>query len=254
MAEGGTIFLDEIGELSMIAQVKLLRVLQEHELMRVGGTEAVKVDFRLVAATNKDLAKEVEEGTFRKDLYYRLNVVQLTVPPLRNRKKDIPNLAKFFIEKFCSELGRTNCSIAPETFVKMLEYSWPGNVRELENSLQKAVLFAENGVIRMEFPSEDTEIMIREEVPEDIESARAEYLKESDRTNVPPIAQPETFALDAAEFCTLEEMERQYILRVIDHCGGKIGGHGGAAEILGMKRTTLLSRMAKLGIDNRKSM
>lgn len=240
LAEGGTIFLDEIGELSLISQVKLLRVLQEHELMRVGGTEAVKVDFRLIAATNKDLQKEVEAGNFRKDLYYRLNVVQLNIPPLRDRKKDIPNLANFFIEKFCAELGRPTCSIEPETFVKMLQYPWPGNVRELENAVQKAVLFAENGMLRMELdgeagmPAEDADTIL----------PAADV---ADRMNVSVDTKERTGML-SEEFCTLEEMERRYILQVIDHCGGKIGGKGGAAEILGVKRTTLLSRMEKLGI------
>jgi len=256
LAEGGTIFLDEIGELSMIAQVKLLRVLQEHELMRVGGTEAVKVDFRLIAATNKDLQKEVEAGSFRKDLYYRLNVVQLNIPSLRDRKKDIPNLANFFIEKFCAELGRPTCSIEPETFVKMLQYPWPGNVRELENTIQKAVLFAENGMIRMNLD-------VEENPADGAETAAAVSAGASVSAALPAAESSDTAGavsnlsaagtspedVEATEaFCTLEEMERRYILQVIAHCGGKIGGRGGAAEILGVKRTTLLSRMEKLGI------
>ena len=253
MAEGGTIFLDEIGELSLLSQVKLLRVLQEHELMRVGGTEAVKVDFRLIAATNKDLAKEVEAGNFRKDLYYRLNVVQLEIPPLRSRKKDIPNLAKFFIEKFCSELGRSNCAIASETFVKMLEYSWPGNVRELENSLQRAVLFAEDGVIRMDFQMEEPEKLLLAEQPEKEESPVREPVAAASAESAAGDESVPAAAEEGDGFLTLEEMERRYIMQVIEHCGGKIGGRGGAAEILGMKRTTLISKMNKLGIGTRKT-
>ncbi|MBQ8563447.1 MAG: sigma-54-dependent Fis family transcriptional regulator [Firmicutes bacterium] len=257
MAEGGTIFLDEIGELSMIAQVKLLRVLQEHELMRVGGTEVVKVDFRLVAATNKDLQKEVEAGTFRRDLYYRLNVVQLSIPPLRKRKKDIPSLAKFFIEKFCAELGKPACAIEPDTFLRMMEYPWPGNVRELENALQKAVLFAENGMLRMELPigAQAEELLLEEKETEPEGAAAVLQTLEAERgTSAMAEVAEAKILLEKEVFCTLEDMERNYILRVVAHCKGKIGGKGGAAEILGMKRTTLLSRMEKLGIANQRKM
>ena len=241
LAEGGTIFLDEVGELSLIAQVKLLRVLQEHELMRVGGTEAIKVDFRLVAATNKDLWKEVELGTFRKDLYYRLNVVQLQIPPLRNRTKDIPNLANFFIEKYCRELEKPMCILEPATLIAMLNYPWPGNVRELENTMQKAVLFAESNTVHIDFDSmESVEKWNAPVVEEQLTAKKTEYASKA--VDVEHLM---------SELLTLEELERRYIQTVIDHCGGKISGKGGASEILGMKRTTLISRMDKLGMRNR---
>ncbi len=247
LAEGGTIFLDEVGELSLIAQVKLLRVLQEHELMRVGGTEAVSVDFRLVAATNKDLLKEVEAGRFRKDLYYRLNVVQLQIPPLRNRKKDIPTLANFFIEKYCSELGKRTCALEPATLVAMLNYPWPGNVRELENTIQKAVLFAEDNVVRINFDNPDTLQNLELQ-----EFSQSSVLQMQDAADIKDSAALSDFAEKSREeLMTLEEMERLYIRQVLDYCGGKLSGKGGAAEILGLKRTTLISKMDKLGMRNK---
>lgn len=234
MAEGGTIFLDEIGELSLLSQVKLLRVLQEHELMRVGGTESVHVDFRLIAATNKDLKEEVSKDNFRKDLFYRLNVVQLSIPPLRKRKNDIPALAGFFIRKYCKQLGKSNYRIDQDTFRGMMSYPWPGNIREMENLLQKAVLFSDDNIVKIDFDKYKSEFHTETEPP-----------KENEQKTIKAFTQ----ALSVStEFLTLEEMERSYIEEVLSHCGGKIAGKGGAAEILGMKRTTLISRMEKLGM------
>jgi len=214
LAHGGTIFLDEIGELSLLAQVKLLRVLQEHEIMRVGGTEAIKINFRLIAATNKDLKQAVERGSFRRDLYYRLNVMPLEVPPLRERKSDIPRLASFFVEKYCRLLGREKCIIRPGSVLWLLNYNWPGNVRELENLIQKAVLLTEGNEIKIE--------------------------------NFEPGGGGKTIGMETVQ--TLEEVERNHILKVIGHCKGKIAGADGAAALLGLKRTTLISRMEKYGI------
>jgi len=228
IAEGGTIFLDEIGELPLAAQVKLLRILQEHEFMRVGGTENIKVNFRLIAATNKDLSYEVEKGTFRRDLYYRLNVVELMIPPLRDRKKDIPVLASFFIDKFCKEYDKEYCTIASDSFINMLNYAWPGNVRELENILQRAVLFSEDNVIHLEFQSEELN---------------------------QPKAENNSVITDADKrkgFMTLEEMEKKHIQDAISLCGGKIGGKNGAAELLGLNRNTLNSKIRKYGIKIQK--
>ena len=245
LAEGGTIFLDEIGELSLMAQVKLLRVLQEHEFMRVGGNSVVKVDFRLIAATNKDLRYEVEQGTFRKDLYYRLNVVQLQIPPLRSCKEDILNFAEFFIRKFCLEQGKTLCRIDEKTKEAILSYAWPGNVRELENAMQKAVLFSKNGWIQVDLRKES----------ENSFSASVTTVKETEtQQDIPKNLEAKEMLPSAAylqknnALLTLEELERSYIAEVLAHCGGKIAGKGGAAEILGMKRTTLISRMEKLGM------
>lgn len=216
-AEGGTVFLDEIGELSMYAQTKLLRVLQEKTLMRVGGTSEIKVNFRLVAATNKDLEREVEKGNFRQDLYYRLNLIQLQIPPLRERKEDILNFAKFFIQKFEQQLGESGHYLSEDTMLWMLDYSWPGNIRELENVIHRAVLLAEGDEIHIE-----------------------------------PIKKAKGKTLGTVKVETLEEMERKYILQVLDLCNGKISGPGGAAELLGIKRTTLTSKMEKLGIEKSK--
>ena len=252
LAEGGTIFLDEIGELSLMAQVKLLRVLQEHEFMRVGGNSVVKVDFRLIAATNKDLHNEVEQGAFRKDLYYRLNVVQLQVPPLRSRKEDILNFAEFFIAKFCAEQNKPLCRIDEKTKMEMLAYDWPGNVRELENVMQRAVLFSRNGWIQVELRKEgecDFSRVSSAAGESDLRSHTQDPLVLTmQQPKVTPTRTPEAQLPLCTKLRTLEEMERSYIEEVLSHCGGKIAGKGGAAEILGMKRTTLISRMEKLGM------
>ena len=238
VAEGGTVFLDEIGELPVIAQVKLLRVLQEHEIMRVGGTESVKVDFRLIVATNKNLAEEVKKGYFRNDLFYRLNVVQLQIPALRDRKKDIPVFGKFFLDKYSREFGKKCDKIDSQSLIEMVNYPWPGNVRELENTIQKAVLFSEGEIIRVEVPSIASE-RERENVKPDV-GIEQEMIHES-------ISVEQFF--ENQKILSLREMESQYIKKVLSLCGGKISGKGGAAEALGMKRTTLISKMKKLGID-----
>lgn len=216
LADGGTLFLDEIGELPLQAQVKLLRVLQEHEFTRVGGVRTVKTDFRLIAATNKDLQREVEQGTFRKDLYYRLNVIQFVIPPIRERRLDIMNMARFFANKFCEELGRPHCQFSESAVSWMLAYDWPGNVREMENMIQRAVLLADGSEIT-------DEMLFR-------------------------MPGKSTHGMNRQTFVTLEEMERQYILQVLQSCGGRIAGAGGAAEVLGLKRTTLNSKLERLGI------
>ncbi len=213
-ADGGTVFLDEIGELSLSAQVKLLRVLQEKEIMRIGGHETIKTDFRLIAATNKDLKKLVEQGGFRNDLYFRLNVLPIEIPPLRGRKADIPVITRFLMEKHCGRLGCPMCAIDTDTMARLMEYSWPGNVRELENVIQRGILLARDGRL----------------VLENLEQYGGVPREESD------------------VILPLEEMERQYIQKVLRRCGGKISGEDGAAALLGLKRTTLISRMEKLGI------
>ncbi len=146
LADGGTLFLDEIGEVSPAIQVKLLRFLQEHEFERVGGTQTIRVDVRVVAATNRNLTEEVAKGRFREDLFYRLNVVALEMPPLRDRRTDIPALAKFFLDRFAKENGKAIEGLAPETLLLLQSYDWPGNVRELENAIERAVVLA-TGVV-----------------------------------------------------------------------------------------------------------
>jgi two-component system response regulator AtoC len=154
-AEGGTIFLDEIGELPLALQVKLLRVLQENEIRMVGDSKSMKIDVRVIAATAKDLEEEVRKGTFREDLFYRLNVLSITIPPLRHRSEDIPLLCEHFIERFNSRLGKNINGIAPAALSRLLKYKWPGNVRELENAIERAVVLAEDALLLPDhFPPE----------------------------------------------------------------------------------------------------
>jgi transcriptional regulator with GAF, ATPase, and Fis domain len=216
-AKGGTIFLDEIGELPCELQVKLLRVLQEKEIERLGGHQTIPLDVRIVAATNRQLGQEVEKGIFRRDLFYRLNTFPITVPALRDRKEDIPELAAHFIRRYSSELGKPTRSLSVHALEQLSNYDWPGNVRELEHLIERAVLL-----------SKQVEIG-RVDLPE-VGRARAERKQER------------------ALWMTMEEMERDYILEVLQKCKGKIAGQNNAAEILGMPISTLYSRMLKLGI------
>lgn len=219
-ASGGTIFLDEIGELPLDAQVKLLRVLQEMEFERVGSNKSIKVDVRVIAATNRNLEKEVAEGRFRLDLYYRLNVFPILIPPLRDRKEDIGILAKSFVEKFSQKTGRSVTGISQAAITQLKNYNWPGNIRELEHLIERQVLIKTEGIIeQITLPQNQTAA-----------------------SNENDLNQGKT-ALK-----TMEEMEADYIVHVLKSCQGRIGGPGGAAEILGMPSSTLHSRIKKLGI------
>src|SRR5207244_13084156 len=149
-ADGGTLFLDEIGDMSANTQAKILRVLQEHEFERLGGTRTLKVDVRLIAATNRDLTTMVAAGTFREDLYYRLNVVTIEMPPLRERKEDIQPLAHFFIRRFAGELKKKIDGLEPEALKLLMRYNWPGNIRELENAIERALLLADGSTIAVD--------------------------------------------------------------------------------------------------------
>jgi len=217
MANGGTIFLDEIGDLSMDAQVKLLRVLQEGEFERVGGTQTIRSDFRLIAATNRDLPNMVAKGDFRSDLFYRINTFPIEIPPLRERKEDIPPLALHFMKKYAKKNQKDLKRIPGREMKKLLDYSWPGNVRELEHIIERAVILSEN----------DTLI-----IP-DFEQYPSSFPKKDQN-------QPELLPLD--------EIERRHIIRVLNHVKWRIRGEQGAAKILGLKPTTLEFRMKKLGI------
>lgn len=212
-ANGGTVFLDEIGELPLYAQTKLLRVLQEKTIMRVGSVVETKVNFRLIAATNRDLEKEVEKGTFRQDLFYRINLIQLNIPALRKRKKDIIEFANFFLKKYGKELGMNECRFTEDTIRWMLDYSWPGNVRELENTVHRALLMSTGNQIHID-----------------------------------PIHKKNGVVSNLQKVETLDEVEKKHILKVLEICDGRIGGEHGAAELLGVKRTTLHSKMERLGI------
>ena len=212
LAHQGTLFIDEVGEIPVHLQTKLLRVLQEKTFVRIGASRPLSSDFRLLAATNRDLEVEVAEGRFRKDLYYRLNVVPLRVPPLRERGRDVALLAKHFLDHYGRKHNRPDIQLSSEEKEELLAYHWPGNVRELKNIIERAVLLAEEQVIGLNLPN-----------------------KTEPLSNHPFEAMP-----------TMEDLQRRYIKFVLERTGGRIGGPGGAAEILGMKRTTVYTRMKKL--------
>jgi transcriptional regulator with GAF, ATPase, and Fis domain len=216
LAHQGTFFLDEVGDLPLELQPKILRALQEKEFERVGGTRTIPVNVRLVAATNRDLAKMVNEGHFRSDLYYRLRVFPVTVPPLRERRDDIPLLVQYFLSSHSKRMGRHIETIPTETMQKLVKWRWPGNVRELENFIERSVILTQGSVLRA------------------------------------PLAELEAVEQPAESTASnLEAAEREHILRVLRECKGMIGGDNGAAERLGLKRTTLNSKMKKLGIMRR---
>lgn len=214
-ANGGTVFLDEIGELPLDSQVKLLRVLQEKEIERLGGNNTIKVNVRIVAATNRSLEKEVAEGRFRLDLYYRLNVFPIELPPLRERKEDIVLLAHFFLNKYAAASRRNITSISEKALEQLLNYHWPGNIRELEHLIERSVLLAKT-----------TEI---------------------ERFDLPEIIEKPIETLGPLK--SLEDMERDHIMNALQSSGGKVSGPGGAAELLKIQAQTLYSKMKKLGID-----
>ncbi len=214
LASRGTIFLDEVGELPLEAQVKLLRVLQEHEFERVGGTQTVRVDARVIAATNRDLASDVQRGTFRSDLYFRLNIFPIRLPALRDRRDDIPILARHFLKEFAARLGRQVDRFDARALDRLVNYDWPGNVRELANILERAVILCQGRVLQ------------------------------ADHLGLPAHARSL-----ADDMVTLEEAERRHIRKALEQTGGVLAGPKGAAALLGLNRSTLWSRMKKLGIN-----
>jgi transcriptional regulator with GAF, ATPase, and Fis domain len=210
LADGGTIFLDEIGELPLDLQVKLLRVLQDGEFERLGSSRTIKSDVRVIAATNRNLKEAVRKGRFREDLWYRLNVFPITVPPLRQRREDIPLLVKSFVQRFSMKMGKVITTIAPQETEALQNYSWPGNVRELENVIERAVIVSQGPALSVEVPK----------TSESITGGKR----------------------------ALEEVDREHIVRVLEESGWRIEGKSGAAQILGLNPGTLRSRMKKLGI------
>ena len=215
LAKDGTIILDEVGELSLDVQVKLLRVLQEQELERLGSTKPTKVNIRVIAATNRDLQADVERGAFRSDLFYRLNIFPIHIPPLRDRKEDVPLLAGHFVTDFARRMGKTVDRIGALAAARLAAYAWPGNVRELANGMERAVILCEGPVIQ------------------------DEHIGALDRRSA---------SVESDVFLTLAEMERQHIQRALVKTGGVLAGPQGAARLLGMRRSTVWSRMRKLGI------
>ena len=218
LADKGTVFLDEIGELPLELQVKLLRVLQEKEIESVGARSAVKINVRIIAATNRNLEKEVAEGRFRLDLYYRLNVFPILLPPLRERREDIPMLITHFIQLYNRKTGNKITGVTDKVLKKLMAYDWPGNIRELEHLIERNILLARSSVI------EDINLST---------PAQKEY----------PVT-----AMPGNHVKTMEENERDHILAVLKKCNGKIWGAGAAAEMLNLPPSTLKSKMKKLGI------
>jgi transcriptional regulator with GAF, ATPase, and Fis domain len=213
-AQHGTIFLDEVGELEPELQPKLLRLLQEREFQRLGGSQTQRCDVRLITATNRDLRALVETGGFRADLFYRLNVFPIQVPPLRERREDIAPLARHFLSRLARKLGKPPGALSSRTLAKLEKYTWPGNIRELENVIERALVLWNGGDIEVEL--DEQPISMR------------------------PLAHTNPDDLQA--------VARTHILRVLDDCRWVIGGANGAAARLGMKRTTLNARLKKLGI------
>lgn len=217
LANNSTLFLDEIGEMPLDLQVKLLRVLQEKEIERVGGQKTIKIDVRIIAATNRDLQNEVAEGRFRSDLYYRLNIFPISLPSLRDRREDIPLLAAYFIRRFAKQAGRQITTFSSRALQDMISYSWPGNIRELEHLIERSVLLSSGDTIK--------------------------------QIHLPSTKQlPQNADTDDVSLKTIDENERDHILRTLKFCGGKLSGSGGAAQILGVPTGTLYSKMKRLNI------
>jgi transcriptional regulator with GAF, ATPase, and Fis domain len=219
VADGGTLFLDEIGDMPLELQPKLLRALQEQEFERLGSGQTVRVNVRVIAATNQDLAQLVSKKLFRADLFYRLNVIPICLPPLRERVQDIPLLAEFFVAKFAARLNKTIDSIPDEVMEVLQAHDWPGNIRELQNFIERAMLYSPGSVLRL---------------PLD--------LKQTARQN------------SEMASGTLADANREHILETLKQTNWMIGGQGGAANRLGLPRTTLIYKMRKLGIEARQSL
>ena len=231
LAHSGTIFLDEIGDMPADVQAKLLRVLQEHEFERVGGSNLIKVDVRVIAATNRDLLRSVSEGTFRQDLYYRLNVFPVQLPPLRERREDIPPLVHYFVHRFGLKIGRNVSRIQRETMERLVSYAWPGNVRELENVIERAVIL-----------SRGIELEVAPDVlPEIAAVAHAQTAapRPAPEEKVPAVSRPQS----------IDQVERNHILEVLIRTNWRIEGPEGAAALLNLNPSTLRSRMKKLGVQ-----
>lgn len=233
LAEGGTIFLDEIGDLSLKLQAKLLRVLQERQVERLGSEKPVKIDVRILAATNKDLKKEVQEGRFREDLYFRLNVIPLKLPPLRERKEDIPLLAEFFIKKICAREGIPEKKLHPDTIKMLTEYTWPGNIRELENFIERIVILCDSEEISPEDlnlgPLQENFLAKKESYQKELLISQGIHLPHLTETgiNLPQI---------------LKDVEVFYLKKALELTGGV---KSKAARLLGLNRTTFLEKLKK---------
>jgi formate hydrogenlyase transcriptional activator len=237
LAAGSTLFLDEVGELPAEAQIKLLRVLQEHEFQPVGSGRTKKVDVRIIAATNRNLEEDVRAGRFRSDLFYRLNVLPLRVPALRERRADIPELVLFFLERSCQRFGRKVLSVSQETMNHLVAYDWPGNIRELQNVIERGVVLCRGSVLTMG----------RDLLP--IHEARAPATQSTTVGPAKDLREPATRPDQASVRRSLEDIEKEHILRVLESTDGIIDGPTGAAQILALHPSTLRARMKKLKIQ-----
>jgi len=218
LADGGTLFLDEIGDISLDLQAKLLRVLQEKEFEPLGGSRSFRVDVRLIAATNRDLLQMIDDECFRPDLYYRLSVFPILLPPLRNRTEDIPLLARHFVVKYAERMNKPVRVVASEVMEAMLSYDWPGNIRELQNFIERGVIISRGSVFEP-----------------DIEQLQRRRTRHDHNGS------------------TLDDATRNHILRTLDEENWVIGGQKGAAFRLGIPRTTLITKMRRLGIEYRRA-
>ncbi|HXJ07521.1 MAG TPA: sigma 54-interacting transcriptional regulator [Candidatus Acidoferrum sp.] len=234
LADRGTLFLDEVADLPLDLQPKLLRVLQEQEFERLGSNRTQRVDVRIVAATNADLAKLVAERVFRSDLFYRLNVFPIHIPSLRERREDVPLLVRYFVQKFSRRLNKAVAYIPADAMDALANYSWPGNIRELENFIERAVLLSPGKELRVPLGELKTNDVANHDESSAVETGSASSFT--------------SFASRTSSISTLEEAERQHILRALRQTQWRIAGPKGAAALLGMKRTTLQARMRKLGI------
>jgi transcriptional regulator with GAF, ATPase, and Fis domain len=214
LAHKGTLFIDEVGEIPKLVQPKLLRALEEKSFVRIGGITTLKTDYRLIAATNRNLEEEVARGNFRQDLYYRLNVVSFKIPPLRERGQDVILLANYFLNHFTHKYNHKEHIFSPGEEARLIAYHWPGNVRELKNVIERYILLSTNERLDSFIPDLSNSLLI-----------------------------------NFSDTPTMDELQRRYIQFLINRTGGKIGGAGGVAELLGMNRTTLYTRMKKLGLS-----
>jgi len=231
LANGGTIFLDEIGELPLETQVKLLRVLQEQEFEAVGSSRTQRVDVRVIAATNRNLREMVEAGRFRSDLFYRLNVVPLQLPPLRERRSDIPQLVALCVSRFAKRFGKKVEGVSKETMGRLMSYPWSGNIRELQNVIERAVILSAGPTLRL-----DKDLVPMVVSGDSLETAE-----------IPP-QEAEPAGPSPSGLPTLEEVERSHILAALQQADGVVDGPKGAARILNLHPNTLRHRMTKLGI------
>jgi formate hydrogenlyase transcriptional activator len=227
LANGGTIFLDEVGEISLELQPKFLRVLQEREFERLGGTRTLRTDIRVIAATNRDLRTMVERGTFRSDLFYRLNVFPVRVPALRERPEDIPLLVRRFADELSQRMNKSFEAIPSSTMRDLCRYPWPGNIRELQNVVERAVILSPGPLLEVDVGDLNTRESSMRRAGSRVEALPLRRLRDE-----------------------LEDAQRDAILRALRQAGGRVGGPDGAADRLGLKRTTLIGRMKRLGIES----